>query len=194
VAFDPDPADFATRQALLTARPPGEPLWVSLRAALLEYVAGRGERIDIHKRLTAGSASLTESDRDTLDQIHDELLEWATARSPDPSALETALPVNVALAAILTAFDAWQVDEGMARLAGLASVPTTRSGQPVLGTVIRNKLMKRLKGEGHWLSVRPSSCGSSLIVRPVKKLHYHLSVNAGVTRRIASETLQYPHK
>jgi AcrR family transcriptional regulator len=120
VAFDPDPADFATRQALLAARPPGEPLWVSLRAALLEYVAGHGESIDTHKRLTAGSYSLTESRRDTLDQIHDELLEWATARSPDASALETALPVNVALAAILTAFDAWQVDEGMARLAELA--------------------------------------------------------------------------
>jgi AcrR family transcriptional regulator len=127
VIFDPDPADFSTRSALLAARPAGEPLWASLREVLLGYLAASGETAAVRKRMTAVSSTLARSRRDTTDHIHDELLEWATARDCGLSELERALSVNIAMAAVLTAVASWEADEGVGRLVELAGACLDRA-------------------------------------------------------------------
>jgi AcrR family transcriptional regulator len=47
VVFDPDPDDPALWAALLAARPAGEPLWTSLREALIGYTAAAADRLDL---------------------------------------------------------------------------------------------------------------------------------------------------
>jgi AcrR family transcriptional regulator len=128
VVFDPDPAEFSTRRALLAGRPAGEPLWVSLREVLLGYLAASGESVVVRKRMTAASSTLARSRRDTTDHFHDELLEWATARDCGSSELERALSVNIAMAAVLTAYASWEADDGVARLTDLARACLDRAG------------------------------------------------------------------
>jgi AcrR family transcriptional regulator len=128
VVFDPDPADLSTRSALLAARPAGEPLWASLREVLLGYMAAIGESAVVRKRVMAASSTLARSRRDTTDRIHDELLEWATARDCGLSERERALSVNIAMAAVVTAYASWEADEGVARLTDLARACLDRAG------------------------------------------------------------------
>jgi AcrR family transcriptional regulator len=136
VVFDPDPADASTRSDLLATRPPDEPLWASLREVLLGYMATSGESAVVHKRLTAASLTLAKSRRDMSDRIHDELLEWARARDCGLSELECALAVNVAMAAVLTAYAIWEADDGVGRLAELAWACLDRAGAGMEPTTV----------------------------------------------------------
>src|ERR1700679_3503431 len=64
--FDPDPADAAMRRDLLAARPDREPLWTSLRAVLLRYVAWRANELVVQRRLLDACPSLAQSRRDMV--------------------------------------------------------------------------------------------------------------------------------
>jgi AcrR family transcriptional regulator len=117
--FDPDPANAVMRKDLLAARPDGEPLWTSLRAVLLRYVAWCANEIVVMRRLLDACPALAHSRRDMADHLHDELLEWAEHRHADAFALESVLLVNIAVTTVLTAYDAWTPHDGIGRLVQL---------------------------------------------------------------------------
>jgi len=120
--------DAAMRRDLLAARPDREPLWTSLRAVLLSYVAWRANELVAQRRLLDSCPSLGQSRRDMVDHLRNELLAWAEYRHADTFALESVLLVNIAIYAVLTAYEAWEPDDGIARLVKLTTSCLDRVG------------------------------------------------------------------
>jgi AcrR family transcriptional regulator len=126
--FDPDPADAVMRRDLLAARPDRESLWTSLRAVFLRYVAWRANELIVQRRLIEACPKLAQSRRDVADHLRNELLAWAEHRHADTFALESVLLVNIAMAAVLTAYEAWEPDDGISRLVELTTSCLDRLG------------------------------------------------------------------
>jgi hypothetical protein len=98
---------------LLAGRPPGEELWTSLRDVLLGYLASMGSRLVTQKKLKASSPVLADCGRELGDRVRATLAQWAAERHPDVPALRALLLINLSMAAVLTAFAAWDPDTGV---------------------------------------------------------------------------------
>ena len=117
VVYDPDPEEPEQWRALLADRPAGEPVWESLTAVLLAYTERTADRVLVRKRLRDKSPALAQGASDRRDRFYAELREWAAARAGDE--LRSALQVNLAAAAVMTAYDRWDGDEPVAVLLDL---------------------------------------------------------------------------
>ena len=126
VVFDPDPEEPEKWRALLAARPDGEPVWESLTAVLLEYTARTADRVIVRRRLRDTSPALAQGIADRRDRFYGELREWAAARTGD--ALRTTLQVNLAAAAVMTAYERWQCDEPVEVLLDLMRACLAQAG------------------------------------------------------------------
>jgi AcrR family transcriptional regulator len=113
VVFEQDPSARTDWQALMEARPLDEPLWTSLCAVLLDFAETLRERMPLQRRLKAQSPALAQSTQDFGNQFRGDLHRWAVARAADrgDDELEVALHVNLAMAALTTAYQTWPADE-----------------------------------------------------------------------------------
>ncbi|MEU4219416.1 TetR family transcriptional regulator [Actinoplanes sp. NPDC026623] len=115
VVFDPDPDDAALWAALLAGRPPGEPLWSSLREVLVGYTGATAERMLLQRRVRLASPELSGCSREVADRFWAAVREWAAARTGlDPLRLD--LTVNAARTVLNTACPHWDADSGIAGL------------------------------------------------------------------------------
>ena len=119
VVFDSDPEDATTVRGLLAARPPGEAMWTSLSEVLIGYLVTLGPRVVTQKRLKSASPTLAACGRALGDRIHEGLETWGAERHPGMSRLESSLLINLAMAAVLTAYEAWDPDSGVAALTAM---------------------------------------------------------------------------
>ena len=126
VVFDPDPEEPEQWRALLAARPEDEPVWESLTAVLLDYTERTADRVIVRKRLRDRSPALAQGASDRRDRFYAELREWAAARAGDE--LRSALQVNLAAAAVMTAYDRWDGDEPVAVLLELMRTCLAQAG------------------------------------------------------------------
>jgi AcrR family transcriptional regulator len=126
VVFDPDPEEPEQWRALLAGRPAGEPVWDSLTAVLLSYTERTADRVLVRKRLRDKSPALAQGASDRRDRFYAELRVWAAARAGDE--LRSALQVNVAAAAVMTAYDRWDGDEPVTVLLDLMRTCLAQAG------------------------------------------------------------------
>ena len=127
VVFDPDPEEPEQWRALLADRPAGEPVWESLTAVLLAYTERTADRVARpqaparQRRPRSPRAPAT----------------GATASTPSCGSgrrrragdeLRSALQVNLAAAAVMTAYDRWDGDEPVAVLLDLMRTCLAQAG------------------------------------------------------------------
>jgi AcrR family transcriptional regulator len=112
VVFDPDPDDPLLWTELMAARPPGEPLWVSLRELLLAYTAAAGDRMILQRRVRLASPELATCSRDVADRFWTAIHGWAASRT-DLTGLRLDLTVNAAQTVLNTACPHWDADTGI---------------------------------------------------------------------------------
>ncbi|ROO87874.1 TetR family transcriptional regulator [Actinocorallia herbida] len=111
VVFDQDPEERADWQALMETRPTDEPLWASLTAIMIGFNERLADRMPLQRRLKANSPALAQSSQDLSEQFRGDLRRWAASRTRLGEELTTALQLNLASAAVSTAYHAWQPDE-----------------------------------------------------------------------------------
>lgn len=128
IVLDPAPHDFELWRSLMAERPEDEPLWASLQAVYLGYIATFSDRLVIQKRLLDASETLTASPREHAARLKSEIREWAAERTPPGGELYATLALNTADAAITTAYTLWSPDDGFDRLMRLARDCFTRAG------------------------------------------------------------------
>jgi AcrR family transcriptional regulator len=113
VVFDQDPEARQQWQALMDGRPPTEPLWATLEAVLLDFSETLRERMPLQRRLKEQSPALQHSTQDFGDKFHQDLQSWVAARADaiGEERLLATLQLNVALAALRTAYQTWGAEE-----------------------------------------------------------------------------------
>jgi AcrR family transcriptional regulator len=113
VVFEQDPAAREDWKALMDARSDDEPLWTSLTAVLTGFAESLRARMPLQRRLKAQSPALAQSTQDFGDQFRADLSAWVASRSArrGDDELLAALQVNVAMAALGTAYQTWPRDE-----------------------------------------------------------------------------------
>ncbi|WP_236789998.1 TetR/AcrR family transcriptional regulator [Amycolatopsis sp. GM8] len=107
VLRDPEPGD-RERWLALFDRPADEPLWDSLVVLLLEFAKQISEFLTTMKRLELQSPALTERTLDRTHPFYRDLRDWVDTRTKPGDELESALVLNVALAAAETAYAHWE--------------------------------------------------------------------------------------
>ena len=126
VVFDPDPEEPEQWRAMLAARPGGETIWDGITSVLLAYTERTADRVVVRKRLRDKSPALAQGASDRRDRFYAELREWAAARAGDE--LRSTLQVNLAAAAVMTAYDRWDCDEPVAVLLDLMRTCLAQAG------------------------------------------------------------------
>ncbi|MFD6247461.1 TetR/AcrR family transcriptional regulator [Streptomyces roseolus] len=111
VVFDQDPEARDRWRALLEARSPGEPLWDSLAAIMIEVNTGLRDRMPLMRRLKAQSPALARASQASGEQLRTDLQTWILAQTPGEDAMIGILQLNMALAAAGTAYQSWKTDE-----------------------------------------------------------------------------------
>jgi AcrR family transcriptional regulator len=111
VVFDQDPQERQAWRALMDARPADEPLWESLTAIMVGFNERLADRMPLQRRLKASSPALAQHSQELGEQFGADLRAWAAARTRPGAELDTALQLNLAFAALSTAYQAWQPDE-----------------------------------------------------------------------------------
>jgi AcrR family transcriptional regulator len=113
VVFEQDPSAREGWQALMEARPLDEPLWTSLSIVLFGFAESLRERMPLQRRLKAQSPALAQSTQNFGDQFRADLTAWVASRSAErgDDELDVALQVNLAMAALGTAYQTWPADE-----------------------------------------------------------------------------------
>ncbi|EMF23360.1 transcriptional regulator [Streptomyces gancidicus BKS 13-15] len=111
VVFDQDPEARDRWRALLESRSPGEPLWDSLAAIMIEVNTGLRDRMPLMRRLKAQSPALARASQASGDQLRTDLQTWILAQTPEEDAMIGILQLNIALAAAGTAYQSWKTDE-----------------------------------------------------------------------------------
>lgn len=113
VVFEQDPTAREDWKALMEARPDDEPLWTSLTSVLTGFAESLRVRMPLQRKLKAQSPALAQSTQDFGDQFRADLGAWVAARSArrGDDELLAALQVNLAMAALGTAYQTWPPDE-----------------------------------------------------------------------------------
>jgi len=110
VVFEQDPEARDRWRALMDERPAGEPLWDALTGIILDFSATLRDGMPLQRRLKAQSPSLAQATQNVGDQFLADLRAWVAARRADDE-LEATLQLNLALAALGTAYQTWEADE-----------------------------------------------------------------------------------
>jgi AcrR family transcriptional regulator len=136
VLFDLDPDEVRQWRDLLEDCRTDTPLWEALTDVALGLARLLAERLPLQKRLLEQSPGLCRSARGACDGFEPELREWLGRRCPDADAVQLALILNTAMAAITTAVEAWDPDQPVDRFlelvgdclrwagAGMAAAPS----------------------------------------------------------------------
>ncbi|MFF3617086.1 TetR/AcrR family transcriptional regulator [Streptomyces aureus] len=111
VVFDQDPEARDRWRTLLESRSPGESLWESLAAIMIEVNTGLRERMPLMRRLKAQSPALARASQASGEQLRTDLQTWILAQISGEDAMIGILQLNVALAAAGTAYQSWKTDE-----------------------------------------------------------------------------------
>jgi AcrR family transcriptional regulator len=113
VVFEQDPSARENWQALMDARPPDEPLWTSLSAILVGFAETLRERMPLQRVLKTRSPALAQSTQDFGDQFRHDLSAWVASRTLErgDDELLATLQLNLAMAALGTAYQTWPADE-----------------------------------------------------------------------------------
>ncbi|MFB8044524.1 TetR/AcrR family transcriptional regulator [Streptomyces hydrogenans] len=111
VVFDQDPEARDRWRSLLEAHSPGEPLWDSLAAIMIEVNTGLRDRMPLMRRLKAQSPALARASQASGEQLRTDLQTWILAQTPGEDAMIGILQLNMALAAAGTAYQSWKTDE-----------------------------------------------------------------------------------
>lgn len=124
VVFDADPHELAAYQALLDARPHGEPVWTSLQQILVSTVDSVGEQINVQHHVLQRNPALASSSRTFGDQFRHALTQWATDRTiaAGSTPFRATLLVAAADAAATTAYRLWDPANGTQALRDLLTV------------------------------------------------------------------------
>ena len=113
VIFDQDPGARQGWLELMAGRPEGEDLWDALTAVLLGFAESLRDRMPVQRRLKAESPALAQSTQDFGEAFMSDLDAWVasrpTARGEDD--LGAALHLNLARAALFTAYQTWGPEE-----------------------------------------------------------------------------------
>jgi AcrR family transcriptional regulator len=107
VLLEPDPGQVQLWQQLWSQRPAAEPLWRSLTAVLLASMEQVQESIRALKQLKATSPGSGPSLHSANDPLTRQFGTWVQDRVPAERQAEARLQINVALAALTTAFEDW---------------------------------------------------------------------------------------
>jgi AcrR family transcriptional regulator len=114
VVFDQDPEARQQWLHSMKQRPTDEPLWDALTAVLLEFAASLRQRMPLQRRLKALSPALAQSTQDFGDRFAADLRDWVRERdvaSPERDEPSSALQLNLALAALSTAYQVGNPEE-----------------------------------------------------------------------------------
>ncbi|MFD7714055.1 TetR/AcrR family transcriptional regulator [Streptomyces sp. NPDC059785] len=129
IVLDPAPEDFERWRSLMAGRPEREPLWTSLQAVYLDYLATFSDRLATQKRLMTESPTLADSSREHAARLKGELRDWVAGRTRPGDELYAELALNSAQAAMTTAYTLWSPGDGFDRLMRLARTCFEQAGQ-----------------------------------------------------------------
>ena len=117
VAFDLDPQELQQWRALLAADADDDrPLWEALTELLVDMARLLPEWLPVQKRVVQECPGLVHSARGTCDSFAPDLKAWIARRLPDGDDLRATLVFNTALAAYITAVEAWDPDDSFEQL------------------------------------------------------------------------------
>ena len=109
--LDQDPEERRQWRLLMDERPPDEPLWDSLSVILTGFCEGLRERMPLLRRLKAQSPVFAQSAQSFGEQFFSDLRHWVESRITGSDQLTPILQLNLAVAATITAYDTWPVEE-----------------------------------------------------------------------------------
>jgi AcrR family transcriptional regulator len=116
VAFEFDPQELAQWRALLQDDPDDRPLWEALTDLFVDVAKLLPEWLPVQKRLLEECPGLIHTARGTCDSFAPDLRAWIARRLPDGDDLRTTLVLNTAMAAFITAIEAWSPDDSFDKL------------------------------------------------------------------------------
>ena len=111
VAFDLDPEELAQWRALLEDDSNDAPLWEALTDLFVDMAELLPEWLPVQKRVLAECPGLIHTARGTCDSFTPDLRAWIVRRLPDGDDLLATLVLNTAMAAFITAIEAWHPDD-----------------------------------------------------------------------------------
>ena len=112
VAFELDPQELQQWRALLAADDDSDkPLWEALTDLFVAVARMSQDWLPVQKRVVQDCPGLTNSARGTCDSFAPDVRAWIARRLPGSDDLRTALVLNTALAAFITAVEAWDPDD-----------------------------------------------------------------------------------
>jgi AcrR family transcriptional regulator len=111
VVFDQDPDERDNWRATMVDRPDGEPLWDSLTAILIDFNRSLRDRMPLQRRLKSQSPTLAASTQNFGQQFLADLRSWVANRNSGVKDLTATLQLNLALAAMSTAYQTWPADD-----------------------------------------------------------------------------------
>ncbi|MFJ8336075.1 TetR/AcrR family transcriptional regulator [Streptomyces sp. NPDC094437] len=109
--LDQDPEERLDWQALMAERPADEPLWDSLTAILTGFCASLRDRMPLQRRLKAQSPAFAQSAKRFSEQFFTDLRSWVESRATGADDLTPVLRMNLAVAAMTTAYETWPAAE-----------------------------------------------------------------------------------
>jgi AcrR family transcriptional regulator len=110
VAFQFDPQELAQWRALLEVAD-DKPLWEALTDLCVEVTKMLPAWLPVQKRVLDEVPALVHSARGSCDSFTPDLRAWIARRLPDGDDLRTTLVLNTAMAAFITAIEAWQPEQ-----------------------------------------------------------------------------------
>ena len=111
VAFEFDPQELAQWRALLADDSHDAPLWEALTDLFVDVAKLLPEWLPVQKRVLQECPGLVHTARGTCDSFAPDLRAWIVRPLPDGDDLKATLVLNTALAAFITAIEAWDPDD-----------------------------------------------------------------------------------
>ncbi|MBE1593367.1 TetR/AcrR family transcriptional regulator [Nonomuraea angiospora] len=108
---EPDPDEIAAWAEIRARRPADEPLWPALTAVIIESFRSSERSLAAQKRIKAASPDLAGTFIRSSQWIARDLREWVDQRTPAEQRPWARLQLNVAMAALVTAYEEWQADQ-----------------------------------------------------------------------------------
>ena len=109
--LDQDPQQRRELQALIAERPADEPMWDSLSAILTRFCESLRDRMPLQRRLKAESSAFAQTAQSFGEQFFSDLRRWVESRITGSDELTPVLQLNLAVAATITAYETWPVEE-----------------------------------------------------------------------------------
>jgi AcrR family transcriptional regulator len=121
VVLEPDPLLLVTWRRLRAERPAAEPLWRSLTEVLLGSMEQGRDWLIAQKLLRAASPDAGPSVTGTNARLTLELRAWVEERTAAQQLPGARLQLNIAVSAVLTAFDDWEPEQSFGALISTAA-------------------------------------------------------------------------